>query len=95
MMTHEYLMVLYGVLLWQAEQAIVNPMPLRNRAKLVGRSMIWGGLVVIFDDEIVHMVGHFTGYVAVLEWYYYVVAGFFIDVVRSRVVQDGKQRWLK
>lgn len=88
MITHEYLMVLYGVLLWQAEQAIVHPLPLRTRARFVGRSMIWGGMVVIFDDEIVEMVGHFTGYVVELDWYYYLVAGFFIDVIRNKITKQ-------
>lgn len=87
---HPYVLAVYGVLLWQVEQYFSSKKPFAAFAESalpnVGRSLIWVGLIVVFDDEI---AGKYNQWAAVdyveIPLYFYTVAGFFIDVIRTRV----------
>lgn len=85
--THEYMLVFYGVILWQIEQistAWITKKPAGNRIPFIIRSMLWGGIFVIFDDEML------TRYNAIANvdydnppWWMYVIIGFLVDFVRT------------
>jgi hypothetical protein len=89
---HEYLLALYGVLLWQVEQYFhytgTLKEYLKNSYKTIGRSLIWVGIVVVFDDEILAKYNHWAAqdyqYVPAIG---YTIAGFFIDVIRSKFMK--------
>jgi hypothetical protein len=89
-LTHEYLLAVYGVLLWQVEQYFESKDTIKEFAKKshknIGRSLIWVGIVVVFDDELLAKYNHW----AALDYvetplYMYTVAGFFIDLIRSKI----------
>lgn len=87
---HEYALVLYGVALWQIQQRLTKTIPFRTQMNFVGRSMIWGGMLVVFDDEIADYlleqdVDLYHDDAETIVWYFYVGMGFFIDVVRHKV----------
>lgn len=87
---HPYILAVYGVLLWQVEQYFSSKKPLKQFIESalpnIGRSLIWVGIVVVFDDEI---VGKYNLWAAVdyteVPLYFYTIAGFFIDVIRTKV----------
>lgn len=87
---HPYVLAIYGVLLWQVEQFFSLKKPIKQfikeAAPNIGRSMIWVGLIVVFDDEI---MGKYNVWAAVdyieIPLYFYTIAGFFIDVIRTKV----------
>lgn len=87
---HPYVLAVYGVLLWQAEQFLSLKKPLKQFVKEagpnIGRSLIWVGIVVVFDDEI---MGKYNHWAAVdykeIPLYFYTIAGFFIDFIRTRI----------
>ncbi len=88
---HPYALVLYGIIAWQIEQSFFGGLRLRHRVRLIGRSLAWGALVVIFDDEILDFI--FNQFDIYLEtaYYYYIIAGFFIDIIRGKIVKDEKK----
>ena len=87
---HPYVLAMYGVLLWQVEQYFSLKKPFKHFIKEVGpnlgRSLIWVGIVVVFDDEI---IGKYNQWAAVdyteIPLYFYTIAGFFIDFIRTRI----------
>jgi len=87
---HPYLLCLYGIILWQLEQQLTNKITLKNRVAFVGRSMIWAGAIVVFDDEIISVINEKIDFVIHEEWYFYLIAGFLIDIVRSVVTSKTK-----
>jgi hypothetical protein len=89
-LSHEYMLAIYGVMLWQVEQYFISDLNYKEffgeSVKNIGRSMIWVGIVVVFDDEILAKYNewaHVDYETAPL--YMYTVAGFFIDVIRSNI----------
>jgi hypothetical protein len=91
-LTHEYALVLYGVLLWQVQQHFIHKIPARTRMNLIGRSMIWGGMLVVFDDEIADFlleqdIDLYMGDGETIVWYFYIGIGFIIDLVRNKVTK--------
>jgi hypothetical protein len=98
MLTHEYAMVIYGVLLWQIQQQFTKRIPLRERFNYIGRSMIWGGMIVVFDDEIadwlldsfeVDLYHYDENDEAIgISWYFYMGVGFLIDIVRHKITKQ-------
>lgn len=87
---HPYFLAVYGVLLWQVEQWFSSKKPFKDFWKdahrNVGRSLIWVGLVVVFDDEIESKYNLWAASDIKLEnhLYFYTIAGFFIDLIRSK-----------
>lgn len=90
---HEYVLAVYGVLLWQIEQYFVSKdsfkVFLSKSHKNIGRSLIWVGIVVVFDDEILAKYNQ----LAAMDYkempiYMYTVAGFFIDMIRTRITKS-------
>lgn len=93
LLVHEYALVLYGVLAWQLQQHFTKSIPFRERLNYIGRSMIWGGMLVVFDDEIADFLleqdidlWHDDGENIV--WYFYVGVGFAIDIVRQKITKQ-------
>lgn len=92
---HPYVLAVYGVLLWQVEQYFTLKKPFNEFLRLclpnIGRSLIWVGIVVVFDDEI---IGKYNQWAAVdyieIPLYFYTIAGFFIDVIRTRIASKIK-----
>ena len=90
-LTHPYALVLYGIILWQIEQSFFGGLNLRHRVRLVGRSLAWGALVVVFDDEILQFLYDQFDIYLEAGWWYYIIAGFFIDIIRGKIVKDEKK----
>lgn len=88
---HPYFLAVYGVLLWQVEQWMVSKLSVKEfwgkAHRNIGRSLVWVGLVIVFDDEI---LGKYNQWAAVdyveMPLYMYTVAGFFIDFIRSKII---------
>ena len=91
MMDHEYLLVIYGVLLWQLEQWIESKqLPLVFVRDKFGKNVLsalpWVGLVVAFDDELLARYNEWAVLdYASIPWYIYILMGFSIDIVRTRI----------
>lgn len=88
--THEYVLAVYGVLLWQVEQWYRSKKPFKDFYKEsyhnIGRSLIWVGIVIVFDDEILAKYNQWAAMdYMVVPIYMYTVAGFFIDLIRSKI----------
>lgn len=95
-LTHEYSLVIYGTALWELQQQFSKPIPIKARFKHLGSSMIWGGLLVAFDDEIADLLFEHTGVDLyndlgsaenTIEWYFYVIMGFTIDIIRNKITK--------
>lgn len=84
---HPYVLVFFGILLWQAEQAFTVGLRIKERMNFVGRSLIWGGAIVVFDDEILDYLYDTMGLGFETEWYFYIIAGFFIDIIRTQITK--------
>lgn len=92
---HPYMLAVYGVILWQVEQWYTSKKSFKefwkDAHKNVGRSLVWVGIVVVFDDEI---LGKYNHWAAVdyqeMPLYMYTVAGFFIDLIRSKIIDRIK-----
>ena len=89
---HEYLLGLYGVILWQVEQAFAKKgFTFIHAIRNVGRSMIWVGAIVVFDDELLSRYNAFANLDYVTPtWWMYVASGFSIDLIRSYFTKDKK-----
>jgi len=94
-LSHEYMLAVYGVLLWQVEQYFSSKLDFKEflgkSVKNVGRSLIWVGIVVVFDDEILAKYNHWAAVdYETAPLYMYTVAGFFIDFIRSKIADRLK-----
>ncbi len=92
-LSHEYTLAVYGVLLWQFEQYFVSKDPLKeflNKShKNIGRSLIWVGIIVVFDDEILAKYNEWAAMDYVdAPLYMYTMAGFFIDMIRTKITSS-------
>lgn len=92
---HPYVLAVYGVLLWQVEQYFSLKKPFKQFIESalpnIGRSLIWVGIVVVFDDEIMGKYNHWAAVdYAEIPVYFYTIAGFFIDVIRTRIASNIK-----
>lgn len=87
---HEYLLGVYGVFLWQVEQFLESKKSLKNYWRegwrQAGKAMIWVGLVVAFDDEILSRYNAWAeiDYHSPMPWMY-VLSGFFINIISTKV----------
>jgi len=52
--------------------------------------MIWGGMVIAIDDELVRFLEFQSGFDLYIGWYYYIVIGFAIDLIRSNLTKEKK-----
>jgi hypothetical protein len=89
-LTHEYILAVYGVLLWQVEQYFESKDNLKtflkHSSKNIGRSLIWVGVVVVFDDELLAKYNHWAAMdFKEVPSYMYTISGFFIDFIRSQL----------
>lgn len=87
---HEYVLALYGVMAWHTEEFLRSKKSLREfhieAWRETGRALVWIGLVVVFDDEILEQYNRWAEVdYHVAEPWMYVAAGFFITVLRSRI----------
>jgi hypothetical protein len=89
LLTHEYSLALYGVILWQIEEYLRQSIPwrdfLRPSLRDIGRSLVWVGAIVVFDDELLaryNAIAH-VDYQQAPFWMY-ILAGFFVDIGRSK-----------
>ena len=96
LLLHPYTLAVYGVLLWQIEQWWQSKDDwktfVKKSQKNIGRSLIWVGLVVVFDDEIIGKYNHWAAadIHTPAPLYFYTIAGFFIDFLRSRILDRVK-----
>lgn len=87
---HPYFLAVYGVLLWQVEQWYSSKKTFKEFYKEsyrnIGRSLIWVGIIIVFDDEI---ISKYNSWAAVdymeIPLYFYTMAGFFIDIIRTKI----------
>lgn len=92
-LTHEYTLAMYGVLAWQLEGFFRSKKTLREYHAAawrdMGRALVWIGLVIVFDDEILAKYNQWAevDYSEPMPWMY-MAAGFFITVLRTKI---GKQ----
>lgn len=89
---HEYLLAVYGVLLWHLEQyfhynGTVKEYILKS-AKTIGSSLIWVGIALVFDDELLDQYNEWSNeqftYIPEVG---YTIIGFFIDIIRSKFIK--------
>jgi hypothetical protein len=85
---HPYPLLIIGIILWELEQVFTHGLHFRKRLGNIGRGMIWGGFIVAYDDEIVELIENKFDIIIIMEWYYYIAAGFFIDIARSKLAKD-------
>lgn len=89
---HEYLLALYGVLLWHLEQYFHYKGTFKEYIsksfKTIGSSLIWVGIALVFDDELLDQYNDWANenYMDIPK-VGYVMIGFFIDVIRSRFIK--------
>lgn len=86
-LTHEYVLVFYGVILWQVEQIStgwITGKLVKNRFPFILRSMLWGGIFIIFDDELLSRYNALANVdYSSSPWWMYVIIGFTVDFIRS------------
>jgi hypothetical protein len=93
---HPYTLAVYGVLLWQVEQWWRSKADwrtfLKDSQRNIGRSLVWVGLVVVFDDEIIGKYNHWAAsdIPNPAPIYFYTLAGFFIDIIRTKIIDKTK-----
>lgn len=92
---HPYVLALYGVTLWQIEQWFSSKKPFRqflaDAHRNIGRSLVWVGIVVVFDDEIMGKYNHWAAIdYTEIPLYFYTIAGFFIDLIRTKIIDKVK-----
>jgi len=89
---HPYVLAMYGVLLFQVEQYLSLKKPFAEFWEIskgnVYRSLVWVGLVVVFDDEILTQYNHWAAKdYEQMPLYMYTIAGFFIDFIRTKITK--------
>jgi len=88
--THEYTLAMYGVIAWQMEGFFRSKKTLRQYHKEawreMGRALVWIGVVVVFDDEILAQYNRWAemDYEKAMPWMY-TAGGFFITILRSKI----------
>jgi hypothetical protein len=81
-LTHEYVLTLYGVILWQIEQSIEQKLTFNESLKKIKRnvisSFVWVGFIIVFDDELLSRYNEFA-HVDYDEppFFMYIIGGFF------------------
>jgi hypothetical protein len=88
-LTHEYVLTLYGVILWQIEQSIEQKLTFNESLKKIKRnvisSFVWVGFIIVFDDELLSRYNEFA-HVDYDEppFFMYIIGGFLIDFFRTK-----------
>lgn len=82
---HPYIMMLVGICLWELHLYFFKRKKWCDIRNSLGSSVIWGSLIVIFDDEIIEFSYHHFNFLIEAEPYFYVIAGFLIDIVRGKI----------
>jgi hypothetical protein len=90
LLVHEYSLGMYGVMLWQFEQAFtVKQFTFRQAFKNIGRSLVWVGAIVVFDDELLSQYNKIANLdYQYTPWWMYLGAGFCVDIIRSRFARE-------
>ena len=89
---HPYVLGMYGVVLFQVEQYFSLKKPFSQFWETskgnVYRSLVWVGLVVVFDDEILSQYNNWAAKdYEEMPLYMYTIAGFFIDFIRTKITK--------
>lgn len=93
---HPYFLAVYGILLWQVEQWYTSKKSFKefwkDAHRNIGRSLIWVGLIVVFDDEVESKYNQWAAADIKLKehLYFYTIAGFFIDLIRTKIIDKVK-----
>ena len=88
-LTHEYVLILYGVILWQIEQSIEQKLTFNQSIQKIKRnvisSFVWVGFIIVFDDELLARYNEFA-HVDYDEppFFMYIIGGFLIDFFRTK-----------
>lgn len=94
--THEYSLTLYGVVLWQIEQCIELSLTLDESFKRIKKnvmsSLIWIGIVVVFDDELLARYNE-VAHVDYTDppFFMYLLGGFLVDFFRTKYKDFKKE----
>lgn len=83
---HEYVYIMIGVIAWELEQQLTKPETVRIRIGMTINALLWGALVLVFDDEI---LGAFKVNEQP-EWWIYILLGFFVDIIKSQFLPKEK-----
>jgi len=89
---HPYVLAMYGVLIFQLEQYFISKKSykefLRSAKGNIYRSLVWVGLVVVFDDELLSQYNNWAAKdYEQMPLYMYTVAGLFIDFIRTKITK--------
>jgi hypothetical protein len=88
-LTHEYTLTLYGVILWQIEQSIEQKLTFNESINKIKKnvisSFVWVGFIIVFDDELMARYNEFA-HVDYDEppFFMYIIGGFLIDFFRTK-----------
>lgn len=96
---HEYLLAFYGVIIWQIERYFHFEGSLKDfiskSKKNVGSSMIWVGLGVVFDDELLAQYNRIASVdYSEVPLIGYVVLGFLVNILKTTILQTKIQEQL-
>jgi hypothetical protein len=88
-LTHEYVLTLYGVILWQIEQSIEQKLTFNESLKKIKRnvvsSFVWVGFIIVFDDELLSRYNEFAHVdYDKPPFFMYIIGGFLIDFFRTK-----------
>lgn len=87
-LTHEFTLTLYGVMLFHIEQCIQLKTPYKESVEKVKKgvisSLIWIGFVIAFDDELLARYNEFA-HVDYSDppFFMYILGGFMVDFLRE------------
>jgi Na+/H+-translocating membrane pyrophosphatase len=89
---HPYVLAMYGVLIFQLEQYFISKKSykefLQSAKGNIYRSLVWVGLVVVFDDELLSQYNNWAAKdYKQMPLYMYTVAGLFIDFIRTKITK--------
>jgi hypothetical protein len=95
-LTHEFTLTLYGVMLFHIEQCIESKLTYKESVDKIKQgiisSLIWVGFVIAFDDE---LLSRYNGFANVdysdPPFFMYILGGFMVDFLRSAYKKFRKE----
>ena len=90
---HEYLLAFYGVIIWQIERYFHFDGSIKDfiykSKKNIGSSMIWVGLGVVFDDELLAQYNRIASVdYSEVPLIGYVILGFLINIIKTNILKS-------
>lgn len=96
-LTHEFVLTLYGVILFHLEQCIQLKLSYKDSIDKIKQglisSFIWVGFVIAFDDELLSRYNEFANVdYADPPFFMYILGGFMVDFLRSMYNKYKKEK---